>query len=342
MVRGPTDTPSPSKGREAGPAADKGIVDQRQAVDCDLLAHHVLEKTGLASDRRAIDGGNHVPDQAAGGPRVKHHSDVGTGLDLTRVHTCGGTLSGALADRLGFIKIGKEYAAVEIIVALHLHAFAGNDADRAGKAGPFIGAGEAVRGRQHHAEQAGSGARTDRAGNTRHRQRCRFGGRRSLDQAFRGRFGGVVQFKVGPGFGQHLCVGKAGMRIFGRHPRHCHRTLRQCAFIGSLARVDRRHLLADKNPQAEIIRFGRLGILDLAIAHGSRARAAANHQRIRLVGTSRPGSPDETLSRRQQAFRLLCITHVFWPFAWLSCIVATVKHQARLGSSRRFNVKGAQ
>jgi hypothetical protein len=55
---------------------------------------------------------------------------------------------------------------------------------------------------------------------------------------------------------------------------------------------------------------------------------------IGLIGASGAGTADQTLGSRQQAIGLFGGVHVFSPFAWLSCIVLTVKHQARRGSGR--------
>ena len=72
---------------------------------------------------------------------------------------------------------------------------------------------------------------------------------------------GIEQVKVAYGFRQKRCVRQALERIFGRDPRHRDGALGQRPRVGGGGGRNAGDPLADKDPQRDVVAFGRLGRL---------------------------------------------------------------------------------
>ncbi|MCY1246496.1 hypothetical protein D9M72_597340 [compost metagenome] len=101
-----------------------------------------------------------MADEAARHARIEDDGDVLGRRHLARIEARDRTFARKAADLLGRPEITDIEAAVEIVVALHLRAFAGNRADGATETGRHVGAGETVRGNENQTAHAGRSAGT--------------------------------------------------------------------------------------------------------------------------------------------------------------------------------------
>jgi hypothetical protein len=63
---------------------------------------------------------------------------------------------------------------------------------------------------------------------------------------------------------------------------------------------DHRLALADEHPQADVVAFGALGLLDAPVTHLDALRDAAHCDRIRRVRTGTFGGLDQPLGQRRE------------------------------------------
>ncbi len=87
-------------------------------------------------------------------------------------------------------------AAVEIVVALHLRAFAGDDADGAAEAAGTVGAEKPWGVDEHQPARAGRSARATGIGDTLDRKRRIFRGERRIGQRFRRDLGRIEKLEI--------------------------------------------------------------------------------------------------------------------------------------------------
>src|SRR5690606_15884243 len=106
-------------------------------------------EAGLAGDGSAVDRPCNVAGDAARHARVINDGDVFRRRHLARVDPAHGSFARFAADVLRLAQFREIEAGIEVVVALHLRAFAGNDADGTPEAAGAVGAGEAVRGGEH-------------------------------------------------------------------------------------------------------------------------------------------------------------------------------------------------
>ncbi|MNY06847.1 hypothetical protein D3C86_1396220 [compost metagenome] len=132
------------EGTRGRAAHDLRVVGEIKALFQNLLTHPVAQEAGLAGNRSAVDRAGNRTDEAAGDAWIENHSDVAAGIDLARADTPHDFFTGAATNFFGRIQIGIIKAAVEIVVALHLRAFAGDDADGATETAAHIAAGKTV------------------------------------------------------------------------------------------------------------------------------------------------------------------------------------------------------
>ena len=92
---------------QAAPA--QRIVDDPDVLCKQLLAHAVLEKTGLARDRGAIDRADQMADQRIGDPRIEDHRHL-AGFDLARIGARHGALAGGAPDAFRRCEVGRHAA----------------------------------------------------------------------------------------------------------------------------------------------------------------------------------------------------------------------------------------
>lgn len=298
-----------------------------------LLAHLVAQEAGLAGDGRSIDGTGNVTDETAGDARIEDDGDVAAGIDLARVDALDGALAGAAADQLRIVEIGGIEAAVEIVVALHLRALAGDDADRAAETAGHVAAGKTVGGDEHEATHARRCAGAGGVGDALDIERRLFHFERRFAQRVGRYIGRVIKFEVGIGFRQISLVRKAGERIFGRDPGHGDGALGKHLHVEARIGRDAGDLLADKDAKREIVALGSFRALDLAETDADGAGTGTNHDRIRLIRSRGLGEINQLAGTGKQFGGIDFRGHDCKPFILVPFIVHCQKHQGRLADS---------
>ncbi len=122
-----------------------------------------------------------MADKPARDPRIEDDRQVLRRRNLARIYPRNGAFAGRPADLSGIVEIGVKQAAVEIVIAFHLRALAGDGADGTAEAGAHVAAGKAMRCDQHHSAHACGSAGAGGIGDARNREcrglggKCRFG-----------------------------------------------------------------------------------------------------------------------------------------------------------------------
>ncbi len=274
-----------------------------------------------------------MADKAARDARIEDHGDIAAGIDLARIDALDHPLAGTPADQLRIVEIGCKQTAVEIVVALHLRALAGDDADGAAEAAGHIGAGKSVRSNENHSAHAGRGAGSRRIGDA-----CDIEGRlfhleRHVAHRIGGDFGRIEQVEIGVISRKVLFIREAGEGILGRDL--CHG---DCAF-GQHLQIETRiggnacNLVADEDTQREIVAFRGFGSLHLSEPDADGTGAGADDHRIRLVGARRLGQIDQFAGTRQKGGGIDLRGHVCKPFVCTPFIVHRPKHQGQRSDS---------
>src|ERR1700722_7504281 len=98
------------------------IVDDADILGKQLLAETVLQETGLACDRRAIDRADEMTDHRTRYARVEHDGHL-AGLDLARIGTRHRALARGAADAFGRGEIGGMRRRSEVVVTFHAGTF---------------------------------------------------------------------------------------------------------------------------------------------------------------------------------------------------------------------------
>ncbi len=298
-------TPSPSKGREDGPADDLRIVGHRsgpaRSTCWPIMSRR---KRGLAGDRRAVDGAEAIwptmPRATRGSKITVTPEPVSAwrGLSFLTARS-----RGLAAEFGGRHRDRHSAAAVALVVALHRRAFAGNDADMPRpKRGCHIGAGEAVRGDEHQAAHRRGRAGAAELVTPAHGKRRRFHLERRIRSARADETSvgsSSAEIGVGRGRGRHRRPGRR--RDLPARPWPWPRRARP-AWLQVEARIGRNagDALADEDAQREIVALGGLVAFDLAEAHGDGAGARRTTTASAAVGARLAGAGRSSSAARSR------------------------------------------
>ena len=273
------------EGLGAQPAFPERIVDDDDALGKDLLAHLAGQERGPARHRLAVDGAAEVTDQRGGDTRIVNDRQFGA-FGLARVEPADGVLARLRADRGRIVEICEPDGRRVFVVAFHLRAFAGDDADADGKARALPRAVEAVTRGEVHRRFAEADLGAFGIGDAGHGARRILAGTGHVDHPFGARLGGVEFFEVGDLCRQLVRIGKPGVGVFGHGAGHGDGALEQ--FIQRLARQIRRRddglAFADQHAEPEVEAFRTFQILGLSEPARQARRRAFDQQGVRGVG----------------------------------------------------------
>ena len=112
----------------------------------------------------------------------------------------------------------------------------------------------------------------------------------------------IEQIEIGEIARQQRGIGKTDIFIVGRDARHRDRALGKLrdAVAGDVIGRDHGLALPDEHAQADIVAFGALGFLDLAVAHLDALRDAAHRDRVGSIRARAFRGLDQTLRQRRE------------------------------------------
>ena len=266
-----------------------------------MLLQPIEQKAGPPGNGGASDAPDQMPQNRAAHARIKHHR-----------HRPAGQPTGIEAGHRPFARLGANFTRGEQIgviagrapgiIALHRAALARHHAGRKRMAAARIGARKAVAGGQRHHRAARARGRALAVGNTRYGAGGILCGHGGLAQGLRAGLVGIVDVEIGQNGGhialeQQLLWGQARIGILWRGAGHGHRPVGQRIQrgIGKIGGADAGRAAAGKHPEADLLTFRALDILQPTQPHRDAFRGLGNIDDIGGIGPGGTGAGNQTV-----------------------------------------------
>ena len=297
-----TATPSASKDCERRPRLRRGSSMMRMLFANSCCAELVLQEAGLARDRGAVDRADEMADQRIGDPRVEDDGHL-AGLDLARIGARHRALACLAADAAR-ASPDRSHAAPRcsrsrapcrcLRPRSPSWRCPGSSADRSRGSRSLVTSTMPPMPAEADAPPDLVTPFTARPAASASCARRSSSATRECSGSSRSRSGKIARQQRG--------IGKPDIFVVGRHARHRHRALGKFrdAVAADVVGRDHRLALPDQYAQADIVAFGALGFLDMAVAHLDPLRDAAHRDRVGGIRAGALCGLDQPLGQRRE------------------------------------------